>query len=232
MNDILKEAEADLAQEKLRVFFQKHTGKLVGSVVVLLLAAAGGSWIQNQKQEKLEALNVQYHAAEKFIADNAFAEASNTLDALGDQEGEHGFGTLARFRKGSLLVMQNRDEEAQKLYIKLSNDSAISPLLRDYATILYAYSALNAPTGLDAPLTSALTKIIAAKGAWQFAAQEILALQSLQELQKISNPDKKRVQETAEKFQALSEEAEAPRAMQQRVEAILTVLPQLLKTQQ
>jgi len=228
MNDILKEAQSDLTQEKLRVFSQKHTGKLVGGVVVVLLSAGAASWMHSEKQEKLEALNVQYHAAEKFIEESSLAEASNTLDALADQEGKHGFGTLARFRKASLLLIQNREEEAQKIYANLAKDGSISASLREYASILYAYGALNTQTGIHADTTKQLTKIIDDKGAWKFAAREILALQSLQDLKKISNPDEKRVQETADKFQSLTQEAEIPPAMQQRAEAILTVLPQLI----
>ncbi len=182
VTDIFDELNEDLRAEKARALAMRYGGLGVAALV-LVLAGVGGwqGWRWYQDREATSAA-LPYLSAmaqadalpagptpARTIAADAFAHVAATAPA--------GYRTLARLREAALLADSGNLPGALTLYDEVAQDSAVDPILRDLATLLWARHQID--QGDPAAIASRLKTIEGAGNPWRSLALEADALLAL-----------------------------------------------------
>ncbi len=217
---LLREINQEMQAERLQLLWKRHADKIIGGVITVLIAAAAGSWYADHRLEQRADANRQYEQARKSTASTDPKAATSIFKTLADADADSGYGLLSRFQSAA----NNSTPDAA--YLALSNDNGLYQRDRDLALTLYGYRMVDA--GVPAAPLAKLSALAASNSPWQFSAREIIALDLLSKAQK-SGADRPKKADVASALQAISEDSQAPQAMQQRATQILLALPTLIK---
>jgi hypothetical protein len=178
VSDIFDEVEEDLRADRAQRFLKRY-GTWIAAAMLLVVAGVAGlqgwRWWQDRQAVK---------AAEGFLAASA-ASAVPTADAKAVAAqfsnaavgAPAGYRTLARLRAAALLVGEDTPA-ALAQYDQLGKDSAVEPLYRDLATLLWGLHGLGVTE--PAQIESRLAPLAVATNPWHASAQEVRALAALQ----------------------------------------------------
>lgn len=185
MVDIFDEVTEDLRNEQAVKLARRYGGLFIGALI-LVLAAVGAqqfyAWYTTQQNDK---------AATSFLALTApidTATSAPTADQLKTAavalanfavNAPEGYKTLADLRAAGMYDNAGQTDQAEALWIGVSDDSSADPLLRDLATLLWAQHALGqAP---DADVLARLQPLTESSNPYHGLAQETQALVYLNE---------------------------------------------------
>lgn len=208
-NDIFREIDQDIAQDKMIQFWKKNQKIILNSIIAVLILAGGYSaWVTwNQHQQEKDGLDFSH--ALNLAKENKSVEAEAALNEL-KQKGSEGYALLARLKEASLKATTDKPK-AIELYDSLSKDAKVDPLFKDYAQLMLVY--LQIDTLEAGTLEKMVEPLLNEKSSWRFSALELAALAA----QKANNPEKAKNYLTA-----IVEDAQSPHAIRARAGEVLT----------
>jgi len=209
---LLREIDEDLKQERLTDAWNKYGNYAIAGALALVIGVAGTKFWQSYDLDNRRAQSTQLAEAQRLADAGKTDDALAALDKLQADAGA-GYTMLARFRAAALISKKGDAAKAADAYAALADDSGIAALYRDLAVVLGALQELEAePAG--GKLTARAAEIAKGSGPWRFNAREIEALAAL------GGGDKKAADAI---FQALSQEASAPRGVKARAAEMLKI---------
>ena len=185
MVDIFDEINDDLRAERAVKLLRRY-GALLALAAVLVLLGVGGNqaWQSYQTRQNTA-------AATKYLAITTVVEAQGSAitnpQRIADAEqllnfaatAPAGYRTLANLRAAGLYADAGQIDAAEGLWNTISADSAVDPLLRQLADLLWAQHALG--TAPDDAVAERLVPLTASDNVWHGLAQETQALLYLHE---------------------------------------------------
>jgi hypothetical protein len=210
--NLFKEIDEDLRQEKYAELWKKYGNYLIG-LAVLLVASVGGfkaweSWDLNRRSEQ----SVQFSQAQEAASANRIEDALKTLDTLGT-DGDNGYALLARFNQAGLMATSGNIVGSVQRYLTISADTGVDQIYRDLASLLATLHELD--RGDAQLLVQRLDPLTAAANPWRHTAKEFTALLARRE------GDNTRA---GKLFRELADDATAPPGMRARAAELSAIL--------
>ncbi len=183
MVDIFDEVDEEIRGEGRRQLARRGAAA-AGVLAVLLLVAVGGwqFWRWRQLQASREVAG-QFLAAMQQAdgatpgAREADRSAAAAAFAAIARTAPEGYRVLARLREAALRVAGGDNGAARALWDQVAADTGASPLLRDYASLLWVENQVD--DGDPAALQARLVPLLAPESAWRPLAEEAQALVQL-----------------------------------------------------
>lgn len=216
MVDIFDEVDEDLRAERLGAFVRRYGAALIALAVLVVLAVAGWQvWLWHRGQQNARAATAFIAALDHAGARGSAAERAQIAAQFAAiaRRAPRGYATLARLNEASLLADSGHQAEAVGIWNALMNDGAISPVLRDVATLGWASHVLETA---EPSLIQAKLETLAANGnAWRPIALQYLALLDLR------TGDKAGAIKT---FRSVADDVSTPRDMRNMANAMAEAL--------
>ncbi|MCX8134799.1 MAG: hypothetical protein N3D18_12650 [Roseococcus sp.] len=211
MPDLIDEVEEDLRAERAKRLAQRFGG-LALAAVLLLLAGVGGwqGWRWWEGRKAAAAAGAFLAAAQEAAAEGADLAAAAERFAAIAREAPAGYRMLARLRAAALLAETGQKEAALAAWQALATDSAVAPLYRDLATLLWGLHALDSDD--PAQIAARLAPLAAPGAPWRASAREVLALAALR---------RNDAAEARRQFDALLADAATPQGVRERATRLL-----------
>lgn len=181
--DIFDEVDEEIRGEGQRRLARRGAAAAAALAVVLLVAVGGwqlwrwrelqasravaGRFLQAMQQA--DGATPAAREADRAAALASFAEIARTAP--------EGYRVLARLREAGLRVAGGDNAAARTLWDQVSADAGASPLLRDYASLLWAENQVD--DGDPAAVQARLAPLLAPENAWRPLAEEAQALVQL-----------------------------------------------------
>lgn len=180
MVDIFDEVEEDLRAERMARFARRYGIALVALVLLVILGVAGWQgWLWYQSRQDARAatafIGVLDQAAQRGSAANRAPLAEKFAEVAKTAPG--GYATLARLNEASLLADAGETKEAEAIWDRLMNDTSISPVLRQVATLSWASHELE--TAEPSLIQARLGPLSGESSPWRPIALQYLALLSI-----------------------------------------------------
>ncbi len=212
-DEIFREVEEDLKQERYMRLRQRYGRYLAGAALAAVLATAAWVGWQSYDLSRRQALSERYSAAAALAADG---EVAGSIIAFAELAGDasSGYRVLARLRQAALLRRNGDAVGALAVYDAVAGDGGAPQTFRDLATITGALHGLELRD--NAEITRRLDPLAADDSPWRFSARELLALVALRA------GDQARAREL---LQALADDLTAPQGLRARAAELLAALP-------
>ena len=175
MSDIFREVDEDVRRDKAEEFWKKHQIHILIVALVIVLAAGGYRFWQNQRLAAAQAAGAQFEQALEQDHNGKGGEASAALAKIA-AEAPGGYKTLARLAQAAVLSKSD-SRAALAAYDALAQDASIGPLFQDAARLRAAL--LRMDQGDTANARAALEPLAAAGGAYRHTAREMLGVIAL-----------------------------------------------------
>lgn len=180
MVDIFDEVEEDLRAERMARFARRYGIALVAFVLLVVLGVAAWQvwrWYEGRQDARAATafIGVLDQAAQRGSAANRAPLAEKFADVA--KTAPDGYATLARLNEASLLADSGQMNKAEAMWDKLMNDSAISPVLRQVATLSWASHELE--TAEPSLIQARLGPLSADSSPWRPIALQYLGLLSI-----------------------------------------------------
>ena len=130
----VREVDENLRRDRLRDFFTKNTGWLIGAVVLFLAASGGAIWFQQHREQVAEGHVEQLAQIYKDIGTGNTSKVGQQLDDLSHSESKAVRAT-ALFTRAAFAVEQNDPKLAVATYKKIADDSSLPDAYRNAALI-------------------------------------------------------------------------------------------------
>ncbi len=178
MSDIFEEVDEELRADRAQRFLKRY-GTWIAAAMLLVVAGVGclQGWRWWQDRQAMQAAEVFLSASAAAAAPNADVKAIAGQFTAVAAEAPGGYRTLARLRAAALLAAEDAPG-ALALWDQVSKDTAVEPLYRDLATLLWGLHGLGSVE--PAQIESRLAPLAAAANPWHASAQEVRALAALQ----------------------------------------------------
>lgn len=206
MPDIFDEVEEDLRAERARQFWARFGTPIIAALVLVVVGIGGWQgwrWYETRQQEAAAAGFLAAHrAAEAEGADLAAIAGQFEAVAAGAPQG---YRTIALLRAAALKAETGDRDGALALYDRVAGDSALDPLYRDFASLMWVLRSLD--SGDPAALAARIAPVARAEGPWSASARELAALVQLRAGQR---------EEARRALEALAADVTAPRGIRDR----------------
>jgi hypothetical protein len=175
MSDIFREVDEEVRRDKAEEFWKKHQNHILIAALLIVLAAAGYRFWDNQRLKAAQEAGAQFEQALQLDHDGKTTEANAALAKIAaDSPG--GYRTLARLAHAALLAKSDA-KGAISAYDALAEDGSIGPLFEDAARLRAAL--LRVDAGEADKAKSAFEALAAAGGAFRHTAREMLGVMAL-----------------------------------------------------
>ncbi len=176
VSDIFREIDEELRRDNLLALWARY-GRYVVALVIVALVVAGGiaAWRSHQLAER-QAQSARFASALALARAGKTREAVGVLATLAGQQG--GYGMLAAFETAGLAAASGDHKQATAAYDRIAADDAVSPRLRELATLLSVMQGFD-QTDPKAAI-SRLDPLTASGDPWRPTALELIAAAQLQ----------------------------------------------------
>ncbi len=229
MNDIFREVEEDLQEERLLKLWKQYQKVIYGVVTAILVGTTGYIlWTNYQKSKNLESAANYAKVVELVGLSHSSKLDQKSKDAYLGQaiqmaeaymmDATANYRDLYYLMVAGLLTESNKIKDAMEVY-ETYLKKVSRPEFKDMAAIKWAYLALD--HGKISEIKTHAQPIATKKGAWQGAAREIMGLVALEE---------KDFQKAYDLFNALSKDEDAIFPVKKRAEIMRDVASDKLGT--
>jgi hypothetical protein len=212
---LIREVDEEVRQDEYKKFWDRHGTKLIGLVILLVLAvAAYEAWVYYQRNQA-ETASVVYLDATKKAADGKYDDALAALAAV-----KHpGFAELGRLQKAAIVAAKGDVDKAIAEYDIIIADKSLDPVLADLARIRQGYLLVDKSTPDE--LLGKLGMFDKDGNAWRHAAREIFGLAAFR-VKDFTMADRY--------MNAIFADPDAPQAIKQRAQVMVQLIaPELAK---
>lgn len=215
VTDIIDEIQQDIKEERFVKLWREYGSYVIGLAVMVVLVTAGTVWWQNAVSAKSEAQGSKLFAALIQSQEGNVAEALSTYAGL-TEEGMPVAASIAGLRQASLLLQENKIEEALALYDRLSKSKDAPDEMKELADLLYVNTVINATSLNKDEEVEKRLKYLARQGApWHYSALEISAFYALGKGEK---------ERAGELFESLAKEEAAPVRIRNRASEMINAI--------
>ncbi len=208
--EFIREVDEELKEEKYIKLWKKIGPYVISFAVGIILFTTGFVGWNGFVEKKKQRLGDDFTSAVNLIKDKDIDTALFALEKITD-EASDGYVTMAKMKKASILISQEKVEEGLGIYLDLEV-SAIDQSFKDIATILYVLNAMDykAPEIL-------LKKIerLTVNNPWKFSALELTGFLH------VKNND---ISKANEVFNRILEQTNAPATLSGRARDMLEYL--------
>lgn len=212
-NDVfMREVDEELRRDEMMAFGRRY-GVWIAVVVVLFLAALGGSlWWRYHKEAVAGAQGEQFQAALDSLGSGNIKAADPTLATLA-QSSHDGYRAMAQFSQADILLKKGDAKGATAKFAAIANDTSLGAPFRDLALIRQTsgeYDSLDPQAVIDR------LKPLAVKGnPWFGSAGEMVAIAYLQQNKRA---------EAGKLFSEIAQDATTPDSLRQRAVQMAALL--------
>jgi len=175
MSDIFREVDEEVRRDKAEEFWKKYQNHILIAVALIVLAAAGYRFWDNQRLKAAQDAGAQFEQALQLDHDGKAPEATAALSKIA-AEAPAGYKTLARLAQAAVLSKSD-PKGAIAAYDTLAQDASISPLFQDAARLRAALLRMDADEADKAK--SAFEALAAPAGAFRHTARVMLGVIAL-----------------------------------------------------
>lgn len=130
----IREVDDEVRREQTAKLARRY-GVIVGLIVVLALAAFGGTlWWRSHQAAVAGERGDQYMGALAAVSSGKVDDGRKQLAALAGTDAK-GYAPLARMLQADLLIRDRKDKEGADAFLKLSQDGSVPQPLRDVALV-------------------------------------------------------------------------------------------------
>jgi hypothetical protein len=212
MSDIFNEVDEELRRERLEKLWKKYGTWIIAAAIAAVAVSGGTVALRNWQEEQRVAQTAAIGEQVRALRTGPSPEIATAVTGLA-AELEDGGQLLARMYAAGLQARVGSAEESAAYYTAVMNDTAVTPVWRDAARFLLAFTQIE--TGDPVTLIALLEPLTAEGNAWRFLAREATALLAW------------RAGDTAKALalaESLSKDAEAPLALKTRATELQAVI--------
>jgi hypothetical protein len=212
---LIREVDEEVRQDEYQKLWKKHGTKIIGAVLVAVLAVAGfEGWKYYQKSQAEQASIVYLDAVQK-ANDGKHDDALAAIAAVKHQ----GFAQVAKLREAAVLADKGDTEKAIAAYEAFIADASNDVVLVDLARIRQGYIMVDTKTPDE--LLTKLGKFDKEGNAWRHAAREIFGLAAYR-VKDFAMADRY--------MNAIFADPDAPQSLKQRAQVMVQLIaPELPK---
>jgi hypothetical protein len=213
VSDIFDEVDEDLRADRAQRFLKRY-GTWIGAAMLLVVAGVAGlqGWRWYEDRQAVKAADSFLAASAASAVPNADAKAVAAQFSAAAAQAPAGYRTLARLRAAALLVGPDTSA-ALAQYDQLAKDTAVEPLYRDLATLLWGLHGLGSLE--PAQVESRLAPLAVPGNPWHASVREVRALAALQRGDAAA---------ARQGLEALANDLTAPQGVRERAGRLLTGL--------
>lgn len=211
MVDLFREVEEDVQRDRMLALWRRWRWHVIGAAVALVAGTAAAVGWQEYRDSAAADRGARFLAAMR-LADGEEWEASARAFAQFAEAESGVHAALARLRQAAMLVRAGDRSGALAAYNALI-DSDADPVFADLAQVLASQHLID--RGETRAAERRLEPVAEGAGPWRFLARELVAVAALQD---------GRLTEARRKFEALREEADAPRGVRERAGRLAAAL--------
>ena len=180
MVDIFDEVEEELRAERAQKLLKQYGGYIVAAALLVVGAAAGWQLWRWHEARVDAAAATQYltamNLADATIAGSGDATRTAAIGAFDKlaADAPDGYRAIARLRAAALQADAGDLPGALRLWDQVAADTALDPLLRDLASLMWAEHQID--TGDPSLLEARLKALATPTNPWHALADEQLAL--------------------------------------------------------
>jgi hypothetical protein len=175
MSDIFREVDEEVRRDKAEEFWKKYQNYILAVAVLIVLAAAGYRFYQDQRLKAAQAAGALFEQALEQDHNGKGADAIAALTKVA-AEAPSGYKILARLAQAAVLSKSD-PKGAIAAYDALAQDSSIGALFQDAARLRAAL--LRMDSGEVDNAKTALEALAAPAGAYRHTAREMLGVIAL-----------------------------------------------------
>ncbi len=212
MSDIFREVDEEIRQQQI-IDFVKRYGKYVAAAAVLaIIVFAAVRYFDQQDRLEREATGERFAAAMSLMVDEKVADAIAEFAVIAEENGDDGYGLLARFRQAEALYETEEVQAAIGVYDAIADDGSVDSVWRNLAGVYAAMLTLEAAS--DADISDRLDEL-SGNHAWRLSVLE------LEGLNQFRQGDREGAQQS---FRQLFEEAPDGTGFKARSAQMLSIL--------
>mgnify|MGYP001297655060 CR=1 FL=1 len=215
MSDIFNEIDEDIRRERYQKLWKTYGKFLILAIVVFFVFCAiyitWSNYLDNLRQREGEIFSNSLEMIENDSWETASLKLSNLYNSS-----TSGYRSLAKLQHASILVKNNKLDEAIIIYMDLINDEKSNQIYRDLARYFIVIHSFD--TAKDSELKENLSYLLNEGNPWYYSARELEGFRLL----KLGNYiDSKAI------FFSLSEDIEVPSGIRMRSAEMLLYLNNL-----
>ena len=209
-DEFIREVDEDVKEEKRLKLWKKFFPYVVSISLGIVLFTSGFVFWEGYSNDQRQKLGDDFTAAVVLASEDDLDASLIALDRIVDK-GSDGYVTMAKMKKASILIEQDRIDEGLEIYIDLEKN-AVDQSFRDIATILYVLNSLNNESKDDL-----LKKIIPLENSeiWKSSALELKGYIYLRNNE---------VAKAIEAFETISKLPSKPGDLSQRAKNLINLL--------
>jgi hypothetical protein len=212
MSDIFHEVDEDVRRDKAANLWKRYQTPVIVGAFLVVVATGAYSFYESNRIKAAEGANVRFGAAAALATQGKSAEALAAFEALAKDSPRGGYATLARMRAAQELAQSDKIK-AVAAFDAISEDKGVDKLTQQVAKLRAGLLLLE--QGERQKMADRLGELVTANGPLRFTAQELLALDALQDGD---------FNEADRVFKLILADQEAPHAMRQRASAYKALL--------
>ena len=171
--NLFKEIDEELRQEKMTVLWKKYGMFVIGASVLIVGAVATFQAWQAWDTNRRSAESAQFVTALEAATQQRPADAMQKFAKL-SKNGSIGYATLARLNQAALQAEGGDRVGAIASYLSISNDDSVDTIFRDLALLLSTLHDLD--TANPDELAQRIARLTVTTNPWRHSAKELTAL--------------------------------------------------------
>ncbi len=212
MADIFNEIDEDIRRERYQKLWKTYGKFLILAIVIFFLGAAiylaWNNYLDNLKKKEGEIFSNSMEMIEKKSWESASSNLYNLYNSSNS-----GYRALAKLQRASILLTNNKVEDALEIYKDLIEDGKSNVIYRDLARYLLVIHTFD--YAKDSEIKKHLSYLLEKNNPWYYSASEIEGFRLIR---------LGKYKEAEGIFISLSNDIEAPSGIRMRSAEILTSL--------
>lgn len=173
---LFREVDEELRREQLKQLWQGYGTFIIAAVAAIVLGVGGVKWWQSSRQASAEAAGSRFEHALEEANSGKGDDARKALQVIAKGDAA-GYAALAQLALASEAVKAGNSADALAAYETVAAQSAIDPLIRDFARLQIASLKIDSADFTD--IQNRLKDLSADTSAWRFAARELTGIAAL-----------------------------------------------------
>lgn len=208
----LREVQEDIRRERMARIWDQYGMLIIGAAVLLVAGVGTYKYMEYRTRVDREEAGVRFEAAARLAGQGKAEEARKAFADLSSGS-PAGYVALAKLRAAGSLAGADKAAEAVALYDGVARDSAVDPLLRDYAAVQAALLRVDVADWTE--MQNRLKDVVNEKNSWRNSARELLGLSAMRA---------GRDDDAKKAFEQILGDRAAPPSLVERARTMMTVL--------
>lgn len=172
-DSLLREVEEEIRRERMQKIWERYNGLIIGGLALIVLGVGGYKFLEARTLSQAQERGADYTKAMGLVEQNKTGEALPALQKIADS-GSGGYAALAKLQIAGEQVRTGKNAEALAIYEGMSSNTAVDPLMRDFAQLQAASLRLGEADFTE--IENRLKSLMREGSAYKTSAGEFLGL--------------------------------------------------------